>query len=946
MRVYENPQKTSENRMPARSFYIPEGISEYKLLNGEWRFAFFKSESDVTDKISRWDTIPVPSCWQLHGYENPNYINVSYPFPCDLPYVPDDNPCGVYEREFEVEKKWGKLYFVFEGVASCAFLYINGAYVGFTQGSHMQAEFDITKYVKEGMNTVRVKVLKWCCGTYLESQDMFRYNGIFRDCYILQRPEGHIEDIEVIPREKEFHIKLNGKATISIYEGDKLLTTENVLDEYTYEVKNPIMWNAEAPFLYTIVLERQGEIIHFKAGLRTVEISDKYELLVNGVSVKLHGVNRHDTSKYRGWCQTDEEIRKDLELMKELNINCVRTAHYPPTPRFIELCDELGFYVICEADNETHGILRRLPTHTWNYDVDSDEWPATLPEWKKEHVERMQRMVECYKNYACIIMWSTGNECCYGINHWEMIQYTRFRDNSRLIHCEDASRKGEIRSADVYSRMYVGLDELERLANCHDINMPIFLCEYSHAMGNGPGDVYEYNELFDKYPKLIGGCIWEWADHVVTVDGVEKYGGDFKGEIVHDSNFCCDGIVFADRSLKAGSYETKAAYQPIRTDYEENKLTVHNRLDFTNLNNFEFTYWIEVDGKKTETQKRILDVEPHEMVELPIAYEDCKCSYGATLNVTLSREGKIYAQTQHVLPCTINAEDAEDSGCCVDLKEDAKYIYATGERFSYIFSKHHGTFASMIVDGEEQLAAEVKLSAYKAPTDNDRHIKSHWSTVDFWEGENMDYAFTKIYDCYLKEGVIVVEASLAGISRKPLLKYMLHIRINNFGRIDFEFKGKVREDAYWLPRLGFEFEMPEKFNEFTYYGRGPIENYRDMCHGAFIGQYQCTAQAEYVNYVRPQEHGNHTEVKILHIGNLEFTSITGFETNVSEYSIRAIDLANHTDELIKDGHIHVRIDYKVSGLGSGSCGPLVAEEHRLQEKDIDFSFSVKPYTSM
>ena len=939
MRVYENPQKTSENRMEARSFYIPTGVSECFNLNGNWRFAYFQSEWEVPDEIQSWDTIPVPSCWQLHGYENPNYINVSYPFPCDLPYVPDDNPCGIYEREFEINKKWGKIYFVFEGVASCAFLYINGTYVGFTQGSHMQAEFDITRHVQEGQNNVRVKVLKWCCGTYLESQDMFRYNGIFRDCYILQRPEGHITDVEVIPCGNQFHVKVDGDAILHIYEKDQLLLSKNITDEYIYKVENPIMWNAEAPFLYTIILERGGESICLKAGLRTIAISDKYELLINGVPVKLHGVNRHDTSKYRGWCQTDEEIRKDLELMKELNINCVRTAHYPPTPRFIELCDELGLYVICEADNETHGMLRRLPTHTWNYDVDSDEWPATLPEWKKEHVERMQRMVEYYKNYASIIMWSTGNECCYGTNHWEMIRYTRTRDNTRLIHCEDASRKGEIRSADVYSRMYVGHEELERLANCHNIDMPIFLCEYSHAMGNSPGDVYAYNELFDKYPKLIGGCIWEWADHVVTVDGVEKYGGDFKGEIVHDSNFCCDGIVFADRSFKAGSYETKAAYQPIRTDYKEGLLTVFNRFDFTNLSDYNFTYWIEIDGRKLETKSVQLDVKPHQNAKLPIAYEACECLYGVTLNAILSKEDKIYAQTQHVLPCVVCEEKTKDLN---NLKEDARYIYAIGSRFSYVFSKHHGTFVSMIVDGEEQLAGEVKLSAYRAPTDNDRHIKSHWSIVDFWEGENVDYAFTKVYDCHLEEGIIVVEASLAGISRKPLLKYKLKIRIDDTGRIDYELKGNIRQDAFWLPRLGFEFELPQKFNEFTYYGRGPLENYRDMCHGAFVGQYQSNAKAEYVNYVRPQEHGNHTEAKTLQIGNMEFESVKGFEFNVSEYSTRALDLANHTDELVKDGHIHVRIDYKVSGLGSGSCGPLVEDRYRLQEKKIDFSFCIKP----
>ena len=361
-------------------------------------------------------------------------------------------------------------------------------------------------------------------------------------------------------------------------------------------------------------------------------------LLINGVSVKLHGVNHHDTSKYRGWCQSNDELRADLELMKELNINCVRTSHYPPTPAFVQMCDELGFYVVMETDIESHGFVRREANVAYNYDVGSNAWPCTNREWKKEHVERMIRMVELYKNHASIIMWSTGNESGHGSNHVEMIRWTRKRDNTRLIHCEDASRKGQIHNADVYSRMYPSFEELETAALTDDINMPVFLCEYAHAMGNGPGDVYEYNELFDKYPKLIGGCIWEWADHVVTVDGVQKYGGDFEGELTHDENFCCDGMVFADRSLKAGSLEAKAAYQPIKTWFEDGKLTVKNRLDFTNLDEYEFTYAVESDGNVVWEQTVRLSTEPHESVTIPITYEVPACRYGAHLNTVLKKD--------------------------------------------------------------------------------------------------------------------------------------------------------------------------------------------------------------------------------------------------------------------------------------------------------------------
>ena len=952
MRIYENPEKTSENRLSPRSYYIPGGVSEYQLLNGSWKFAYFPRDIDVPEVIKDWDTIPVPSCWQILGYENANYTNVNYPYPCDLPYVPDDNPCGVYEREFEIAKKWGRVYFVLEGVSSCAFLYINDTYVGFTQGSHLQAEFDITSFIKEGANTIRIKVLKWCCGSYLEDQDFFRFNGIFRDCYLLQRPEGHIVDVEMIPDDAEINIRIDGQARVRVLEGEKLLTEENMQDTFSYVPEYPVLWNAEKPFLYTVELEREGEIITLKAGLRSIEISGQYELLINGVSVKLHGVNHHDTSKYRGWCQTDEELWADLMLMKELNINCVRTSHYPPTPKLIQMCDEIGLYVVLETDIETHGFVRRFSDVGYGYDVTSNDWPCNRPEWKKEHVERMQRMVEYYKNHASVVMWSTGNESGHGSNHVEMIRWTRKRDDSRLIHSEDASRKGQFHNADVYSRMYPSLADLEKFAQTNDINMPVFLCEYAHAMGNGPGDVYYYNELFDKYPKLIGGCIWEWADHVVTVDGVQKYGGDFEGELTHDGNFCCDGLVFADRTLKAGSLEAKAAYQPMKTNYEDGVLTVYNRLDFTNLDEYEFSIRIEVDGKSVYEEKMVLSVEPHMTTEVKIPYEAVECAYGVYLNTQLAKDGRVCAITQHELPCVVVEAGRTDEidvaeGRCTVMTEDAYNIYISGEGFAYTFSKHYGAFTSIVVSGEEQLAGKSVLSAFRAPTDNDRNIVNKWAWINIWEGENLDRAFLKVYECRVEDSAIKLTGSLAGVSRMPFMRYEQTITISRKGEIHYVLRGKIREGVIWLPRLGYEYELPESSNEFTYYGRGSVENYCDMYHWAPIGMYNSNADSEYINYVRPQEHGNHTEIKLLKIGKLEFSSKEGMEINVSKYGTDALYHAQHTNELVADGKIHLRIDYKVSGIGSNSCGPELEEAYRLLEKRIAFEFSIKPvFTTM
>ena len=941
MRNYENPGVTSENRCAPRSYYIPAGKSEYHLLNGPWRFAYFSRDIDVPEAIESWDTIPVPGCWQLHGYENPNYSNINYPYPCDPPYVPDDNPCGIYEREFELAEKWGRVYFVFEGVSSCAFLSVNGQYVGFTQGSHLQAEFDITDFVHSGTNTLRAKVLKWCCGSYLEDQDFFRYNGIFRDCYILQRPEDHIGDVELIPNEKTICIRLEGCANVTIKAGETVLAQTVMEGNYEYAPEDPILWNAEKPFLYTVELERNGEEIELKTGLRKIEVSDEYALLINGVSVKLHGVNHHDTSAHRGWCQSDEELRQDLLLMKELNINCVRTSHYPPTPKFIQMCDEIGLYVICETDIETHGFLRRLPNVPYRYDVESNAWPCTMAEWKHEHVERMQRMVENYKNHPSIIMWSTGNESGHGSNHVEMIRWTKKRDGSRLLHAEDASRKGQIHNVDVYSRMYSSLRDVERYATTDDINMPVFLCEYAHAMGNGPGDVWYYNELFDKYPKLIGGCIWEWADHVVTVDGVQKYGGDFPGELTHDGNFCCDGMVFANRTLKAGALEAKAAYQPIRTHYGDNILTVYNRLDFTNLNEYRFQYWIEVDGEKQKEVETILSAAPHTSVRLEIPYREMACRYGVFLNTRLYRGDREVAHTQHKLPSLPIPEPAQPS---LKLTEDERSVYAEGNGFRYTFSKHYGAFTSLIVDGVEQLAGKPVLSACRAPTDNDRDIRFRWLQLDEWRGENLDKSFVKIYDCRIQDNAIVTEGSLSGISRAPLLRFCQKIEVSEDGVIRMTLQGTLRKDAIWLPRLGFEWELPGDVGGFTYYGNGPAESYRDMCHAGSIGLYHSDAESEYVHYVRPQEHGNHTATKMLRIGKLEFWAEHDMEIQVSNYSTEALLKAEHTDELIADGKVHLRTDYKVSGIGSNSCGPELEPEYRLAEKEIAFALSIRPRT--
>ena len=426
MRFYEDVTYLRENRLPQRAYYIPENKGAYILLNGEWNFKYYDADFKEEKVIEKWDKIPVPSCWQLYGYDRPNYTNINYPYPCNAPYVPDENPMGIYMREFEIKNKDNRHYIVFEGVSSNLQLYINDKYVGYSQGSHLQAEFDITDFVNVGTNKVVVKVRKWCSGSYLEDQDFFRFNGIFRDVYVLSRPHGHIKDIKIVTEGDKILIDLEGSAKISLYDYEDLLATVDADSKAEFTVKNPVKWNAEKPYLYELVFEYKEEVIRRKIGFVEYSVNEDSAFCVNGVPVKLKGVNHHDTHPTKGWYMSDEDLMYDLQQMKKLNINTIRTSHYPPTPKFVDMCDEMGFYVMLETDLETHGFVSRFSA-TYEFDVhkNPDAWIGNLPSWRESFVERMSRAYERDKNHASIFSWSTGNESGHCENHYEMIKYLR-----------------------------------------------------------------------------------------------------------------------------------------------------------------------------------------------------------------------------------------------------------------------------------------------------------------------------------------------------------------------------------------------------------------------------------------------------------------------------------------------------------------------------------------
>ncbi len=930
MRKYEDLNLIHDNTLPPRAHYIPYDSMEkalagdktkskyYTLLNGEWQFKYFSRDIDCPKTINDWDTVRVPSCWQTTGYEKPYYTNVNYPYPVDPPYVPDDNPVGVYRKVINVsaEQAGRKNYIVFEGVSSCVELFVNGEYVGFSTVSHSTSEFAIE--LVEGDNEIIAKVYKWCVGSYLEDQDFFRNNGIFRDVYLLCRPEGHLFDIEVGYDDKSFWCDYN----YTLFDADGNET----------KAQSPIPWNAEKPYLYTAVIEQAGEFIPIKVGFRTQGVSELGELLVNGVSVKLKGVNHHDTHPYNGYCQTEEELRAELMLMKQLNINCIRTSHYPPQPVFLELCDEIGFYVIDEADIETHGFAQRFGGYSYD---ECSIWPCKDKRWRQAHLDRCERLWARDKNHTSVIMWSHGNEANYGENFAAMSEFLREKDTKmgyhRLIHyenCYDKSNKFGAKdpdTVDVVSRMYGTIPEITGYLELTGDTRPFFLCEYSHAMGNGPGDLADYWSFIYRTPQFIGGCIWEWADHVAPrSDGKLGYGGDF-GEATHDSNFCVDGLVFADRTLKTGSLEAKAVYSPIAAKWIEGKLTLTNRYDFTSFDECDISYEYMADGKRVSGGKIKLDTKPHESTAIKLDIEPVQCKYGAYINVYLKKDGYEYASVQCKVSGGMGVAVGEGAA---KITVDGELATVSGEGFEHKFNMHYGRLE--YIDGLTK--APLTLTVWRAPTDNDRRIKSKWS------GERYDKCLSKVYDVSVEDNKITVCGSMAGISRMKFLDYRVEYTFFADGRIDVNMQGKFDTAREFLPRLGFEFKTDK--SEFEYFGYGPCEAYVDMRNAAKVGLYSSTAKDEYVDYVKPQEHGNHFGTKYLSLGGYEFVSESGFEFAVSQYTAKELSRRAHNFELIPDEYTNVRIDYKVSGIGSNSCGGPLLPKYRVNEEKIDFKFSI------
>ena len=1010
-RHYENLHLLHENTMPNRAYYIPaskpqfdlteerEHSDRFCLLNGDWKFRYYDSIYNVKEEfykegfdVSDFDEIPVPGCFQNYGYDKHQYTNTRYPFPMDPPYVPAENPCGAYVHHFVYEKEEAapRSFLNFEGVDSCFYVWLNGSYVGYSQVSHGTSEFDVTEQIREGENTLGVLVLKWCDGSYLEDQDKFRMTGIFRDVYLLKRPEEGIFDyfLNTTIDDHLAHVKADitfiekeVPVTLSVIdeEGSIVARKEGIQSDgkIQLDIVSPKLWNAETPYLYTVVFETGQEVIVDRLGIREIIVRDGVVYL-NGEKIKFHGVNRHDSDPVTGFTISLSQMKRDLRLMKEHNVNAIRTSHYPNAPQFYQLCDEYGFYVIDEADNESHGTgyiyMEDRSTEVWR-----DRWNRAIadnPEFTEATLDRAKLLVTRDKNRPCVVIWSMGNECAYGCTFEAALSWTKSYDKTRLTHYEGARYRAvnktyDFSSLDLYSRMYPSLEEIHEYIN-RDTKKPFILCEYSHAMGNGPGDLEDYFGVFEQYDQVCGGFVWEWCDHAIyqgrTIDGKSMYlyGGDH-GEYPHDGNFCMDGLVYPDRKPHTGLLEFKNVYRPIRVvsfDQDQKELVLHNYLDFTNFKKWgTIAYEVSCDGailtKGIVSEADMPELMPHKEGRVLLDFEvpaagKCylKVSYYLKNSTALLTEGSLLGFDEILLKngdmrnqkaANLFKKRAENTGT-FEILEDDRFIFINGGTFSYTYHKFTGTFQKMSFENQSVLERPMEFNIWRAPTDNDCRIKTKWLEAHYHRASSRGY---KTVWTENKDGVkIVTELSLTAAPIQRILNIQAVWTIGSDGILDG--KLDVRKDREFpeLPRFGLRLFLPKEMNQVAYFGLGPVENYIDKRRASYHGLFSSSVTDLHEDYLRPQENGSRSDVDFVTIegGALSLTiaSDQTFSFHASPYTQEELTAKAHNYELIPAGMTEFCLDYRQNGIGSESCGPDLRGKYEFEENEFQFGFRLVP----
>ncbi len=1120
---WENPQMVGQNKEPAHATLLPyqdiqsalagdrSACANFKLLNGEWQFKWAPNPASAPEDIhiepfnnAGWDTIAVPGNWQLQGYDVPMYTNVQYPFPPDyMPEVPkDNNPVGSYRTTFTVPAEWtGKqVFIVFDGVDAAFYLWVNEQYVGYSQDSRLPAEFNLTPYLRPGQNTLAARVYRWCDGSYLEDQDFWRLSGIYRDVYLFAAPAVHIRDFWAITdldadyRDAVLNIRAYLRAydtadidgytvEAELFDANRLRITNYELRVTSYEspitftlpVANPLKWSAEHPHLYTLLLtlkDTEGTVLEVErcnVGFRKVEIKDG-KVLINGAAVYFRGVNRHEHHPDTGHAVSVESMIEDILLMKRFNVNAVRTCHYPDDPRWYDLCDEYGLYLIDEANIESHGV--------W------DE-PTRDPVWLTAFMERGSRMVERDKNHPSIVIWSLGNESGHGPNHAAMADWIHAYDPTRPVFYDSADHEPYI---DIVSKMYPSLERLIELAERPGETRPFIMCEYAHAMGNSPGNLKEYWDLIAKYPRLRGGFIWDWVDQGLrrtTEDGAEwfAYGGDY-GESPHDGSFCINGLIFPDRTIHPSLWEVKKVYQPVDVEVVDalaGKVDVINKYDFSDLRHLNVTWTLQADGQviqKGQLPHLSTPSGGRETVTIPFSPPSVPPSggktggagaeYWLTLSFTLA-ESTLWAEAGHeiawaqfavpfpmleVQPVDMTALPA------LTLTDSDAQAVVVGPAFELVFDKQAGTVAALRYQGYDLLKAGPKANFWHAPTENDLNtwgeeraasrwreigldrLEEHVETVtvaqlapqvveitvksvcapgaDFvapvtsgpeqqMEGlmqffswaldKEMLHAFcAHLNTPYDSLPGTIKSAKIKGLltpfvqeNRVPELMHGLYTFLKETApdkvRPEFEAalfhqqmsapeaKAPVRFDCSYtytiygsgdvviehhiipdvpglpfLPRIGLQMTVPGGYEQFTWYGRGPHENYVDRNYGAQVGVYNGTVDEQYVPYIVPEENGNKTEVRWVALTNNAGVGLLAvgspwLEVSAHHYTTQDLTDATHTYELQRRDDITLNLDYAQSGLGSASCGPGRRPEYQLKPVETRYRVRLRPFAA-
>ena len=1004
---WKNPEINAVNRAPMHTNYFAyssseeaakadkENSSNFMTLNGIWKFNWVKNadarptdfyRTDYNDK--GWGQMKVPGVWEMNGYGDPIYVNVGYAWRSQYknnpPYVPiENNHVGSYRKEIIIPAEWsGKEIFAhFGSVTSNMYLWVNGKYVGYSEDSKLEAEFNLTKYLKPGKNLIAFQVFRWCDGTYLEDQDFFRYSGVGRNCYLYSRNKKYIQDIRVTPDLDSNYtngtlnvaLNLNGSGTVELNltdpAGKSVATAQvngNGQKSVVMDVSNPEKWTAETPNLYTLTATLKNgsntlEVIPVKVGFRKIELKGG-QILVNGQPVLFKGADRHEMDPDGGYVVSRERMLQDILRMKQLNINAVRTCHYPDDNLWYDLCDQYGIYVVAEANIESHGM---------GY---GKETLAKNPSYKKAHMERNQRNVQRGYNHPSIIFWSLGNEAGYGPNFEQCYTWIKNEDKTRAVQYEQA---GTNEFTDIFCPMYYDYDACKKYSE-GNIDKPLIQCEYAHAMGNSQGGFKEYWDLIRKYPKYQGGFIWDFVDqsnHWKNKDGIDiyGYGGDFNKYDASDNNFNDNGLISPDRRPNPHAHEVGYFYQSIWTtpgDLSKGEIKVYNENFFRDLSAYYMEWQLLANGAVMQTGVvQDLNVAPQQTATLKLNLNTekiCPCkelllnvTYKLKAAETLMPAGSTVAYDQLTIrPYTAKALELKNQKASnldivvpVIKDNDHNYLIVEGENFIIEFNKHNGYLSRYEADGMQLLnpGAPLTPNFWRAPTDNDygaglQHRYAVW--------KNPGLKLTSLKQSIENEQAIVqAEYEMKAVKGKLFLTYV----INNEGAVKVTQKMEAgkEEKVSDMFRFGMQMQMPENFNEVEYYGRGPVENYADRNHSTLIGKYRQTVAEQFYPYIRPQETGTKTDLRwwrVLNIsGNgLQFVGDAPFSASALNYSIESLDDGvqkdqRHSPEVAKAPFTNLCIDKVQMGLGCvNSWGTLPLEKYRVPYQDYEFSFILTP----